>query len=155
MKRTTARQIAVQLGFYAAASGKPADQIAEEFFDEDYYSSLISVDELYSEYPDPGQMEYIIRLAKLMQEHSGEIEAYIGKYSRGWKESRISRTAMAVMRCAVCEVLYMDDVPNAAAINEAVEIAKSYEEPETVSFINGVLGGFMRGEMSPSETDYE
>ena len=40
----------------------------------------------------------------------------------------------------------MDDVPNGAAINEAVELAKGYDEPETVSFINGVLGGFMRGE---------
>ena len=42
--------------------------------------------------------------------------------------------------------MYMDDIPNSAAINEAVELAKGYDEPETVAFINGVLGGFMRGE---------
>ena len=42
----------------------------------------------------------------------------------------------------------MDDVPNAAAINEAVELAKGYEEPETVAFINGVLGSFVRGELA-------
>ena len=53
------------------------------------------------------------------------------------------------MRCAMCEILYMDDVPNAAAINEAVELAKGYEEPETVAFINGVLGSFVRGEVEP------
>ena len=53
---------------------------------------------------------------------------------------------MAVLRCAICEVMYMDDIPNSAAINEAVELAKGYDEPETVAFINGVLGGFMRGE---------
>ena len=41
----------------------------------------------------------------------------------------------------------MDDIPNAAAINEAVELAKGYDEPETVAFVNGVLGGFMRGEL--------
>ena len=49
----------------------------------------------------------------------------------------------------MCEILYMDDVPNAAAINEAVELAKGYEEPETVAFINGVLGSFVRSEVEP------
>ena len=59
---------------------------------------------------------------------------------------------MAVLRCAICEILYMEDIPNAAAINEAVELAKGYDEPDTVSFVNGVLGGFMRGEL---ETESE
>ena len=40
----------------------------------------------------------------------------------------------------------MEDIPNAAAINEAVELDKKYDEPDTVAFVNGVLGGFMRGE---------
>ena len=53
---------------------------------------------------------------------------------------------MAVLRCSVCEILYMDDIPNAAAINEAVELCKGYDEPDTVAFVNGVLGGIMRGE---------
>lgn len=47
---------------------------------------------------------------------------------------------------AMYEVLYVPDVPNAAAINEAVEIAKKYETPETVKFINGILGTFVRRE---------
>ena len=46
----------------------------------------------------------------------------------------------------------MDDIPNAAAINEAVELDKNYDEPDTVSFVNGVLGGFMRGEF-PETTE--
>ena len=152
MKRTTAREIAVQLGFCAAAGNKTVAEIAESFFDEEYYKTLASEDELFTEYPDEGQKRYITELAGLTQEHREELDAYIEKYARGWKASRISKTAMAVMRCAICEVLYMHDVPNAAAINEAVEIAKGYENPETVSFINGILGGFMRGEM-PAEAD--
>ena len=47
----------------------------------------------------------------------------------------------------VNEILYMPDVPNGAAINEAVEIAKKYETPETVKFINGILGSFVRQEI--------
>ena len=147
MKRTTAREIAVQLGFYAAQTGKPVLDIAEEFFDKDYYSTLADVDELYAEYPEKKQMDYIIRLASLVEDYRVQIDHYINKYSNGWKLGRISKTAVAVMRCAICEVLYMDDIPNAAAINEAVELAKGYDEPETVAFVNGVLGGFMRGEL--------
>ncbi len=147
MKRTTAREIAVQLGFYAAQTGKPVADIAEEFFDKDYYSTLAEVDELYAEYPEKKQMDYIIRLASLVEDYRVQIDHYINKYSNGWKLGRISKTAVAVMRCAICEVLYMDDIPNAAAINEAVELAKGYDEPETVAFVNGVLGGFMRGEL--------
>ena len=49
-----------------------------------------------------------------------------------------------MLRCALYEILYMPDIPPAASINEAVELAKGYDEPETVSFINGILGSFMR-----------
>ena len=75
-----------------------------------------------------------------------ELDDYIRRYAHGWKPERISRTALAALRCAMCEVLYMDDVPDAAALNEAVELDKGYDEPETVAFVNGVLGGFMRAE---------
>ena len=51
------------------------------------------------------------------------------------------------MKTAMYEVLYMPDIPNSAAINEAVELAKDYEEPDTVRFINGILGSFVRGEI--------
>lgn len=52
------------------------------------------------------------------------------------------------MRVAMYEVLYCDDIPNSVAINEAVEIAKKYETPETVKFINGILGSFVRSEIT-------
>lgn len=146
MKRTTAREIAVQLGFCVSASEKPVSEIIDEFFDKEYFATLAQEDELFSEYPEKKQRDYIVRLAENMSEYRVQIDKYIEKYARGWKIDRISKTAMAVLRCAICEVLYMDDVPNGAAINEAVELAKGYDEPETVSFINGVLGGFMRGE---------
>ncbi len=80
-----------------------------------------------------------------MYEKRDEIDAYIERYAHGWKRERISKTALAVLRCAICEIMYMDDVPASAAINEAVELDKGYDEPETVAFVNGILGGFMRG----------
>lgn len=110
-------------------------------------------DELYSEYPNTKQLEYIRTLIALTGEHRDEIDAHITRYAKGWKLERISRTALAVLRCAICEILYMDDIPNAAAINEAVELDKGYDEPDVVSFVNGVLGGFMRGEFGEAIDD--
>ncbi|MEI3085103.1 MAG: transcription antitermination factor NusB [Oscillospiraceae bacterium] len=108
---------------------------------------------MYSEYPNTKQLEYIRTLIALTGEHRDEIDAHITRYAKGWKLERISRTALAVLRCAICEILYMDDIPNAAAINEAVELDKGYDEPDVVSFVNGVLGGFMRGEFGEAIDD--
>jgi N utilization substance protein B len=55
------------------------------------------------------------------------------------------------MKLAMYEILYMPDIPESASINEAVEMAKHYEPPETVSFINGILGSFSRGEKLKAE----
>ena len=103
--------------------------------------------------PDEKQMDYIRRLTLLTAENRSEIDGFIERYARGWKIERISRTALAVMRCAICEILYMEDIPNAAAINEAVELDKNYDDPDTVAFVNGVLGGFMRGEFPTEEQE--
>lgn len=153
MTRTTAREIAIQLGFAASASGVTPDALMDEFFSEEYYASLAAEHELFAEYPDEKQMDYIRNLTKLTMDNCSEIDGFIERYSKGWKIGRISRTALAVLRCAICEILYMDDIPNAAAINEAVELAKGYDDPDTVSFVNGVLGGFMRGESNIAETE--
>lgn len=150
MTRTTAREIAIQLGFAAAASKMEPAELMDEFFSHEHYDSLGSEHELFSEYPDEKQMEYIRRLTALTAENRSEIDGFIERYSKGWKLDRISKTALNVLRCAICEILYMDDVPNSAAINEAVELDKGYDEPDVVAFVNGVLGGFMRGELGGS-----
>ena len=141
--RTAARRLAVQLVFAAAAG---TDLSVEDFFQSDYYSALPPEDELFAEAPDEKQRAYITALVEGVAGHVNELDGYIEKYSRGWKLNRISRTALSVLRCALYEILYMDeeDVPDSVAVNEAVELAKGFDEPETVSFINGILGSFLR-----------
>ncbi|MDD6159314.1 MAG: transcription antitermination factor NusB [bacterium] len=143
MTRTAARRLAVQLVFAAAAG---TDLSVEDFFQSDYYSALPPEDELFAEAPDEKQRAYITALVEGVAGHVNELDGYIEKYSRGWKLNRISRTALSVLRCALYEILYMDeeDVPDSVAVNEAVELAKGFDEPETVSFINGILGSFLR-----------
>ena len=67
-----------------------------------------------------------------------------------WSKERISRVALAIMRLAVYEMLYVDDIPVSVSINEAVELAKKYGGDEDSSFVNGVLGGISR-ETAPKD----
>ena len=147
MKRSTAREIAVRLVFAMSETNAEPQPLLDMFFEEEYYSTLKSEDMLYSDKPRPKQKAYISRIVIGVSEHGAELDGYIEKYSIGWKFARISRTALAIMKTAMFEILYMQDVPNSAAVNEAVEMAKQYEQPETVSFINGVLGSFISGEL--------
>ena len=86
------------------------------------------------------------KLVKGIAAHGYELDQYIEKYAKGWRFERIPLVAGAIMRLAMYEILYMPEIPNGAAINEAVEIAKKYETPEVVRFINGILGNFVRNE---------
>ncbi len=156
MTRKTAREIAVELCFAAAANEIGTEELLDAFFERDHYETLAAENELYAEFPDKKQMAYIRTLTAMSRERTEELDELIGRYARGWKSERISRTARAILRIALCEILYMDDIPAAVAINEAVELDKNYDEPETVAFVNGVLGGFMRAEMgetAPQETE--
>ena len=148
MTRSTARHLAIQLCFAAAASGREPADLAEDLLTEEHFASLAEVDELYAELPKGKYREYIIRLSTLVLEKREELDAYIERYAKGWRPERMSKTALAVLRCAICEILYLEDVPASAAINEAVELDKNYDEPDTVAFINGVLGSFVRGELN-------
>ena len=150
MNRKTAREIAVQLCFAMEAGGRSAAELVNDFFSSEHYDSLLTEDELFSQVPDDKQLDYIRRLVMLVEKKKEELDGYIEKYAKDWKVDRISKTALAILRCALCEILYVDDVPSSAAINEAVELDKGYDEPDTVSFVNGVLGAFMRGEMTKS-----
>ncbi len=151
MTRSTAREIAIELCYSAFSHGQDPAELLESFFSSEHYETLAAEDALYAELPDDRQMDYIRNLLAQVSEHREVIDGYIEKYSHGWRLERISRTALAVLRCAVCEILYLEDVPSAAAINEAVEIDKNYDDAETVAFVNGVLGGFMRGEFKSEE----
>lgn len=84
--------------------------------------------------------EYSVRLAQNTVENVEKIDALIMSSLKGWSYNRVSKTSKAILRMAVSEMLYSEDVPVGAAINEAVEIAKKYASDDEPAFINGVLG---------------
>lgn len=73
-----------------------------------------------------------------------EIDEKIAGAAKGWKLERIGKSDLSILRLGVYEMLYDDDIPVGVAINEAVELAKSFGENESASFINGILGKLAR-----------
>ena len=73
--------------------------------------------------------------------HLNDIDECLGKNSDNWELDRIGKEELAILRLAAFEILYDDEVPDAVAINEAVEIAKKYSDEKSAKFINGVLSG--------------
>lgn len=151
MTRTNAREIAIHFSFALSFSDLTADELLEKQLIRDVFQQWGAEEPLYAEFPNEKQLQYITALVKGVHEHAPELDDYIARYALGWSFSRISRIAAAIMRVAMYEILYMTDIPNSAAINEAVEIAKGYEDPQVVSFINGILGSFVRAEF-PAES---
>ena len=147
MVRNTAREIAVHLSYELSFTSKEINALLDERLQRESFAILAEEDALYQETPNAKQEEYIRRLVKGVNEHAAELDSYIAKYAKGWSFARIPLVASAIMRVAMYEILYMPDIPNGAAINEAIEIAKKYETPETVKFMNGILGTFVRQEI--------
>lgn len=68
-----------------------------------------------------------------------ELDALIEKHSHGWKKSRISAVSLSLLRLAVYEMLFREDIPYQVSINEALELVKTYDDEQARSFVNGIL----------------
>lgn len=92
------------------------------------------------------QKDYIYGLLNKVIEHLSNIDGIIEEYSKGWKINRIANVDLAILRLALAEILYMEDIPYKVSINEAVELGKTYGSDETPAFINGILGKYVEKE---------
>ena len=85
--------------------------------------------------PEP----FVAELVRGVGEHADRVDALIGKFARDWAIDRMPAVDRNVLRLAVYELLERPDVPTAAVISEAVELAKRYSTDESGRFVNGVL----------------
>ena len=83
--------------------------------------------------------EYIKRKYAAVLEKTEEIDELINQYAKGWKTTRMNKVDLAILRLAVYEMKWDEDVPTGVAINEAVNLAKKYSSEDGASFVNGVL----------------
>ncbi|MEU0496459.1 transcription antitermination factor NusB [Mycobacterium sp. NPDC006124] len=130
--RHQARKRAVDLLFEAEARGLTASEIAEgraTMAEGDAEMSTLN--------------PYTVTVANGVTEHAAHVDDLISAHLQGWTLDRLPAVDRAVLRVAVWELLYADDVPEPVAVDEAVELAKSLSTDESPAFVNGVLGQVM------------
>jgi N utilization substance protein B len=93
---------------------------------------------------DEKDMSYIEDILNGCNRNMDKIDEIIRSGSIGWRFDRISKVDLSILRLALYEILYRDDIPESVSINEAVELAKKYGGEKTGSFVNGILGNFIR-----------
>ena len=86
---------------------------------------------------------YTVTVAHGVTEHAAHVDDLISAHLQGWTLDRLPAVDRAVLRVAVWELLYADDVPEPVTVDEAVELAKSLSTDESPAFVNGVLGQVM------------
>ena len=99
-----------------------------ETFIEDYEMDLKTID-----------VDYIKNVVKVVTDNLEDIDSRIVNALVNWKLDRVSKVNLTILRLAVGEMLFVDDVPGSVAINEAVELTKKYSDEKSTSFVNGVL----------------
>lgn len=146
MTRTNAREIAIHILFQLGFSSDSAKTVLEQQMTKEQFASLGEDCYLYKQYPNKKQADYICALVEGAFLHGPELDDNISRYAKNWSFSRIPRVASTIMSVAMFEAMYMPDIPHSVAINDALEIAKGYEDPDVISFMNGILGNFVRNE---------
>jgi N utilization substance protein B len=86
---------------------------------------------------------YTVTVARGVTEHAAHIDDLISAHLQGWTLERLPAVDRSILRVAVWELLHADDVPEAVAVDEAVELAKKLSTDESPAFVNGVLGQIM------------
>lgn len=107
-------------------------------------TTLEEIDELNAEAFDMAKNEETNEIVNGVLLHDAELLEVIAKYSKTRAASRIAKVNLVILKIAVYEMKYCERVPNAVAINEAVELAKKYSQKSDSSFINGILSSYMR-----------
>jgi N utilization substance protein B len=93
----------------------------------------------------PGEAKPFTReLAEGVEEHRAQLDETIARHAKGWAVDRLAPLDRNIMRVALYEIGYRDDVPTEVAIDEAVELAKEYCGTDAPGFVNGVLGAAVR-----------
>lgn len=130
MRRTEARELFMQLLFQMEVQNDYSQNIKEKFVQEHL--------------KDSNQLEYFNNLFEAAVSNLATIDEKLEACSENWKISRMAKVDLAILRLSAAEILYLNDVPDSASINEAVDLAKKFGGDDSGKFINGILGKVVR-----------
>lgn len=141
MSRRLSREYIVQFLFSADFNQNENEhELLENFFssiedlgEEDAVASIKENDK-----------KFAVEIIEGTLEKLDEIDAAIEKSALDWKRERIAKVDLAILRLAIYEILFRDDIPDSVTANEAIELAKKFSTEESSSFINGIIGKIIR-----------
>ena len=136
MSRKTARELAFKVIFAENFQN-------EEVSPDEIRNALLKETELMDDVSKE-DMNYINEISHGVYIKSAELDEHIKKHLKGWTMDRICKTDLAILRLAIYEILYRDDIPFKVSINEAIELAKQFSEENSPSFVNGVLASIVK-----------
>lgn len=134
MKRAMARELCMKI-LYEMSMQKKYDRDILNYYLE---SESEQLDE---------QREYVTTAVTSFLEKIVEVDALIEQYAIGWHVDRLAKVDLAILRLAITEMQYIDDIPKNVSINEALELAKKYSTEESSPFINGILDKLIKKEV--------
>lgn len=145
MARSTARAAVMQMIYEHISGGEGGEETLQMVYDQ--LREELNGEEVVVSEKEPGSNDraYITRVLEGVLSHMEELDEAIAGASRGWSLERMPHVDLTILRLAAWEILHEEDVPGSVAINEAVELANKYSDPDKSSrFINGVLGTILR-----------
>ena len=132
MSRRELREQIFKLIFRAEFYDKEELPEQEKLFFEDYELNMKPEDETY-----------ISEKSNKILEKLDEIDGMINQEAKGWTTERMGKIELTILRLAIYEIKFDEEVPESVAINEAVELAKKFGQDESAGFVNGVLARFV------------
>lgn len=132
MDRRRSRRVAMELCYSMEISKEEPSLVIENFL-ENFEGENTWLDK-----------EYINKVLQIVNENKEAIDSKIEEFLKGWKLNRISKVNLSILRLAIGEILFVEDIPEKVSINEALDITKAYSDEKSVSFINGILDNIYR-----------
>lgn len=128
-KRSKARESALQILYQIDVTGDPVDAVLNQYW--------------HTRNRNPEVVDFANEIVKGTTEHLSEIDAIISQHSENWEISKMPIIDRNILRFAIYEILYMDDIPPRVTIDEAIDLANNFGTPNSGKFINGVLDKIM------------
>lgn len=136
MNRKKSREYLMQLVYQMQITKESAGEVFDTFIENEELSK------------DGIDLSYIKTCLIGIMTNKDIIDEKISENLVNWKIGRISKVNLAILRVAIYELLYKEDIPAKVAMNEAIEICKEFSEEKSVSFINGVLDKVYKGSLN-------
>ena len=144
--RRKSRAIAMEL-LYSDTINARTEEINDAFIDE-----FIDI----SDTKETLDRTYIKKTTSIVVEKDEYLKAVIRNFLKEWTLERISKVNLAILKLAVAEIIFLDDIPDRVSLNEALELSKIYSDEESTSFINGVLDKVLKAKQAgtiPKESE--